>query len=166
MDFNGVKEIIEEVNASNISYFEYKTNDGHIKMDKSLTRSIGSSSVNEENVKPVLNEVSKAESNSGSNQVKASEVSKNISEETIEDEDLNVIKAPMVGTFYRSASQDSAPYVTEGKPVKKGDVLCIIEAMKLMNEIESDFTGTVVKVLVKDGEMVEFGQPLFKIKED
>lgn len=166
MDFNGVKEIIGEVNSSNISYFEYKTNDGHIKMDKSLTRSIGSSSVNEENVKPVLNEVSTMESNSSSSQVKASEVSKNISEETIEDGNLNVIKAPMVGTFYRAAMQDSAPYVTEGKPVKKGDILCIIEAMKLMNEIESDFDGTIVKVLVKDGEMVEFGQPLFKIKED
>ena len=118
------------------------------------------------NVKQVLNEVGKAESNSSSSQVKATEVSKNISEETIEDENLNVIKAPMVGTFYRSAMQDSAPYVAEGKPVKKGDVLCIIEAMKLMNEIESDFDGKIVKVLVKDGEMVEFGQPLFKIKED
>ena len=71
----------------------------------------------------------------------------------------------MVGTFYSSSSPDSKAFVSEGKEVSKGDVLCIIEAMKLMNEIESDVNGVVKEILVRDGEMVEYGQPLFKVKE-
>ena len=75
----------------------------------------------------------------------------------------NIVKSPMVGTFYMKPSPDSEPYVEVGKQVKKGDILCIIEAMKLMNEIESEFTGEVKEILVKDGEMVEYGKPLFRI---
>ena len=81
------------------------------------------------------------------------------------DEDLKVIKSPMVGTFYSASSPDSKAFVSEGKGVSKGDVLCIVEAMKLMNEIESDVNGVVREILVRDGEMVEYGQPLFKVKE-
>lgn len=79
-------------------------------------------------------------------------------------EEGNIVKSPMVGTFYLRPDPNSAPYVEVGKTVKKGDVLCIIEAMKLMNEIESEFDGTIAEVLVKDGEMVEYGKPLFIIK--
>lgn len=79
-------------------------------------------------------------------------------------EEGNIVKSPMVGTFYLRPDPNSAPYVEVGKTVKKGDVLCIIEAMKLMNEIESEFDGTIAEVLVKDGEMVEYGKPLFRIK--
>lgn len=79
-------------------------------------------------------------------------------------EEGNIVKSPMVGTFYLRPDPNSAPYVEVGKTVKKGDVLCIVEAMKLMNEIESEFDGTIVEVLVKDGEMVEYGKPLFRIK--
>lgn len=76
----------------------------------------------------------------------------------------NIIKSPMVGTFYLKPSPTSEPYVEIGKKVKKGDTVCIIEAMKLMNEIESEFTGEVVEVYLKDGETVEYGTPLFRIK--
>ena len=69
----------------------------------------------------------------------------------------------MVGTFYIKPSPDAGPYVEVGKQVNKGDVLCIIEAMKLMNEIESEFTGKVKEIYVKDGEPVEYGKPLFLI---
>ena len=79
-------------------------------------------------------------------------------------EEGNIVKSPMVGTFYLRPDPNSAPYVEVGKTVKKGDVLCIIEAMKLMNEIESEFDGTIAEVLVKDGEMVEYGKSLFRIK--
>lgn len=78
-------------------------------------------------------------------------------------ENKNIVKSPMVGTFYAKSSPNSEPYVEVGKRVKKGDVLCIIEAMKLMNEIESEFDGEIKEILVKDGEMVEYGKPLFKI---
>jgi acetyl-CoA carboxylase biotin carboxyl carrier protein len=72
-----------------------------------------------------------------------------------------VIKAPMVGTFYRSASPDAKPFVEVGQAVKEGETVCIIEAMKLMNEIESDAAGAIKAILVENGQPVEYGQPLF-----
>ncbi|HQR03912.1 MAG: acetyl-CoA carboxylase biotin carboxyl carrier protein [Proteobacteria bacterium] len=74
-----------------------------------------------------------------------------------------LVTAPMVGTFYRSGSPGAAPFVDVGQPVKTGDTLCILEAMKLMNEIEAEVAGTVKAVLVENGQPVEFGQPLFVI---
>ena len=82
-------------------------------------------------------------------------------EETL---DGNIVKSPLVGTFYNAPSPDAEPYVKVGDTVKKGQVLAIVEAMKLMNEIESEFDGTVEKVLVSNEEVVEYGQPLFVIK--
>ncbi len=73
------------------------------------------------------------------------------------------IDAPIVGVFYAASAPGKAPYVSAGKKVKKGDVVCIIEAMKCMNEIQAEEDGEIVEVLVKDGELVEYGQPLFKI---
>lgn len=74
------------------------------------------------------------------------------------------VVSPFVGTFYRSASPGSDPYIKEGQAVKRGDVLCIVEAMKLMNEIEAEFPGKIVSVLVENGQPVEFGEPLFIIE--
>ena len=73
----------------------------------------------------------------------------------------HVVKAPMVGTFYRSASPDAKPFIEVGQAVKEGDTICIIEAMKLMNEIEADAAGTVKAILVENGQPVEYGQALF-----
>ena len=75
----------------------------------------------------------------------------------------HVVKSPMVGTFYRSSSPGSAAFVDVGSTIKEGETLCIIEAMKLLNEIDSDFSGVVTKILVENGQPVEFGQPLFVI---
>ena len=74
-----------------------------------------------------------------------------------------IVKSPMIGTFYSKPSPTSNPYVEIGTEVKKGDVLCIIEAMKLMNEIEAEVSGKIAEILVKDGETVDYGKPLFKI---
>ena len=84
-------------------------------------------------------------------------------EEEDDDEKGHVVKSPMVGTFYRSASPGSDAFVEVGSTVKVGDTLCIVEAMKLLNEIESDASGVVKEILVENGEPVEFGQPLFII---
>jgi len=73
----------------------------------------------------------------------------------------HVVKAPMVGTFYRSASPDAKPFVEVGQTIKEGQTICIIEAMKLMNEIEADASGVVKAVFVENGQPVEYGQPLF-----
>jgi len=75
----------------------------------------------------------------------------------------HVVKSPMVGTFYRSASPGAKPFVEVGDAVQQGDVLCIVEAMKLMNEIEADASGTIKAVIAENGQPVEFGQPLFII---
>jgi acetyl-CoA carboxylase biotin carboxyl carrier protein len=73
------------------------------------------------------------------------------------------VRSPMVGTFYNAPSPDAPPFVEEGQAVQAGDVLCIVEAMKMMNQIEADKSGTIKAVLVENGEPVEFDQPLFSI---
>jgi acetyl-CoA carboxylase biotin carboxyl carrier protein len=80
------------------------------------------------------------------------------------EEDHHLVKSPIVGTFYSSPSPGAAAFVSPGDHVTKGQVICIVEAMKLMNEIESDATGEIVKCLVTNGQPIEFGQPLFAIK--
>lgn len=81
-------------------------------------------------------------------------------------EDLHEIKSPIVGTFYRSPAPDADPYTQVGDSISSGSVLCIVEAMKLMNEIESDISGKIVKILVENATPVEYNQPLFLIKKD
>ena len=76
----------------------------------------------------------------------------------------HAVKSPMVGTFYRSSSPGAKPFVEVGSQVKQGDTVCIIEAMKILNEIEADKSGTITKVLVENGQPVEYGQPLFIIE--
>ena len=79
------------------------------------------------------------------------------------EEDEHIFKSPMVGTFYAASSPDTDAFVSEGKSVKKGDVLCIVEAMKLMNEIEAEYDGIIEKILVKNAQPLEYGQPIFVI---
>jgi acetyl-CoA carboxylase biotin carboxyl carrier protein len=81
-----------------------------------------------------------------------------------EDENLVEIKSPMVGTFYRAPSPESPPYVETGDRIAPDSVLCIVEAMKLMNEIQAEMRGTIVEILVENGQPVEYGQPMFKVK--
>jgi acetyl-CoA carboxylase biotin carboxyl carrier protein len=76
----------------------------------------------------------------------------------------NVVKSPMVGTLYRAPNPESDPFVEIGSQVKIGDTLCIIEAMKLMNEIESEFAGTITEILIENGQPIEYGQPLFVVE--
>jgi acetyl-CoA carboxylase biotin carboxyl carrier protein len=80
------------------------------------------------------------------------------------EEDLHIVKSPIVGTFYEAPAPGSLPFVKIGDQVAAGQVLCIIEAMKLMNEIESDASGEIVKLLVNNGQPVEYGQPLFAVR--
>ncbi|MDQ6995720.1 MAG: acetyl-CoA carboxylase biotin carboxyl carrier protein [Mariprofundaceae bacterium] len=81
-----------------------------------------------------------------------------------EPDDAHIVKSPMVGTFYSASSPDADPFVVEGQSVKKGDTLCIIEAMKLMNEIEAEYNGVVEKILVDNATPLEFGQAMFVVK--
>jgi len=84
--------------------------------------------------------------------------------EVKEEKNIHIVKSPIVGTFYRAPAPGAKPFVEVGSRVKKGDILCIIEAMKIMNEIKSDVDGVVEEILVENGQPVEYGQPLFKIR--
>lgn len=112
------------------------------------------------------------------NEVREVVVTKNEAKSTLCDEDIqnqdeigqkeeklqgNIVTSPMVGTFYTKSSPNANPYVEVGSNVSKGTILCIIEAMKLMNEIESEYEGKVAEIYVKDGEVVDYGKPLFRI---
>ncbi len=88
----------------------------------------------------------------------------NVSSQKAVEEGAKVIKAPIVGTFYQSSAPEEAPFVKVGDTVSEGDVVCIIEAMKFMNEVNSEVSGTITEVLVKDGQFVEYGQELFRLK--
>ncbi|NGP43605.1 acetyl-CoA carboxylase biotin carboxyl carrier protein [Bacillaceae bacterium SIJ1] len=84
----------------------------------------------------------------------------------VKDEAFHEITSPMVGTFYASPTPESDPYVKEGDQITSGKVVCILEAMKLFNEIEADISGTIEKVLVENGQLVEYGQPLFYVRPE
>ena len=143
MEYEKIKQLIDDMGESKLTSLEIDFPDGtKISMKK------------EE--KEVVTKVT--ESVSTENKIE-NEV---VKEEKIEVG--NVITSPMVGTFYSKPSPDSKPYVEVGSKVSKGDVVCIVEAMKLMNEIESEFDGEIVEILVKDGEPVEYGKPLFRVK--
>ncbi|MDS0527013.1 acetyl-CoA carboxylase biotin carboxyl carrier protein [Clostridium sp. SHJSY1] len=166
MNFKEVKELIDSINSSDIALFEIKTADIEIKMDKSLNRVSGAATkevVTTENIVTKSSEVNLDKKVENEVVVKTTEVL--VESEEIDD-DLSIITSPMVGTFYSASSPDNDSFVKVGDSINVGDTLCIVEAMKLMNEIEAEIKGTIKKILVKDGDMVEYGQPIFKVKEE
>lgn len=159
MDFEKIKELIQLVDSSDLAFFEIQTDSDHIKMDKSLNRNMVETNTNNlpKNIENTMNTTNIVNSKQ---ELKQAETH---IDEIVED-DHKVITSPMVGTFYLSASPESEAFVKVGDQISKGKVICIIEAMKLMNEIESEYNGIISKCFVNDGDMVEYGQPLFKIK--
>lgn len=171
MDFGKIKELIKLVDSSSLAFFELQSGNDHIKMDKSLVRGVADSNASKPNAGVVNNVVDTAvvspvvAKENAEDYVVENEEAKNEEKETIvEDKNLITITSPMVGTFYSSASPESDSFVQVGDTIAKGKIICIIEAMKLMNEIESEYNGVIVECLAKDGDMVEYGQPLFKVK--
>ena len=143
MEYEKIKQLIEEMGNSKLTAVDIEFPDGtkiSMKKDKMQEKIIQNT--------PIV------ENNTIENQIK----------EDKNEKKGNIIKSPMVGTFYLKPSPTAEPYIEIGKEVKKGDVLCIIEAMKLMNEIESEYTGKVIEILVKDGDVVEYGTPLLRIE--
>jgi acetyl-CoA carboxylase, biotin carboxyl carrier protein len=158
MDLNLVRELVSMMENSRLSSMEIELKDMKIKMSKNPE---DYAAADEAAARPTDIKQYEAVTVSEAPASKA-EAAQNKDED---DSQYAYIKAPMVGTFYASPSPDSAPFAAVGKNVKKGDIVCIIEAMKLMNEIECEENGEVVEVLVKNGEMVEYGQPLYKIRK-
>lgn len=165
MNITEIKELIDKIDNSNISLFELKLDDNYLKMDKSEVRNNSSSDYpNYERDKSI--DINKNTENNTKNNIEVLDKKKESADfvENIADENLTIITSPMVGTFYEAPGVDLEPFVKVGTSIKEGDTLCIIEAMKLMNELESEINGEIVSIMVKNGEMVEYGKPLFKVR--
>lgn len=147
MDYNEIKNLINDIGDSNVDEVNIEFPDG-IKI-----------SVKKNN--PVVKEVIRENI---SERIESNKETITKKEEKQCEENANIIKSPMVGTFYSKSAPTAKPFVKVGDRVTKGQTLCIIEAMKLMNEIESEYDGEIVEVCAKDDEMVEYGEVLFKIK--
>ncbi|APD50090.1 acetyl-CoA carboxylase biotin carboxyl carrier protein [Francisella hispaniensis] len=150
-----IDRVAEILNSSDIKEIRVKDGGSSIFMTKNNTATITSVV----SAAPVANNVAPAATTSTA--ITAPKAPAEAAADEIHGEE---IKSPMVGTFYGASSPDAAPYVKEGQEVKKGDVLCIIEAMKIMNKIEAERAGKIIKVIAKDGEPVQFDQPLFIIE--
>jgi len=150
MNLKEIKEMIQLMNENNLNEIELERNGLKIRLVR------GSQGVVQELVERAVGGTD------------ASGVKSKISKETAgqEEEKYIQIKAPMVGTFYKAGSPDVPPFVELGNTINVGDVVCIIEAMKLMNEIKSEVKGKIREILVENGEPIEFGQPLFLVEPE
>ena len=148
MDLRKLKTLIDLVSESNIAELEITEADGKVRIVKSVPAGVAMAA----QPAPVITAPVVAAS-------APAPVPAAPPEET-----GHIVKSPMVGTFYRSSTPGSAPFADVGAVVKEGDTICIIEAMKIMNEIEADHAGTITKVFAENGQAVEFGQPLFVIE--
>ena len=151
MEYKDIKEIVKDMGESKIDELKIEFPDGtKISMKKNDQKVVYKA-------EPEVHEVVVPQDSNVSTTTNAN------SENKVE-ENYKEIKAPMVGTFYSKSSPTAKAFVSVGDKVKKGDVVCIIEAMKLMNEIESEFDGEIVEICKKDEDMCEYGECLFKIK--
>lgn len=141
MELEQLLKLIDAVSNSTLGSLKYEEKGVKISLQKEVSEK--ASVVRTEHVQEIIPEVKR--------EVRAAEMKGHI------------IKSPLVGTFYAAPSEEASPFVQVGDHVEKGQTLAIVEAMKLMNEIESDYAGEILEVLAKNGEMVEYGQPLFRI---
>ena len=150
MDLRKLKTLIDLVSDSNVSELEITETEGKVRIVK------GGGAMQQFYAPPAasaLAQVANAHAPTAAEKPASPAVVAN-----------HVVKSPMVGTFYRSASPGAKAYVEVGDTIKQGETICIIEAMKILNEIEADKTGTVSRILSQNGEAVEYGQPLFEIE--
>lgn len=145
MDYKDIKKLIEDMGNSNLDSLEIEFPEGiKISMTKNSNKEV------------IIATPQNSSINTNASVIEASA--------PIQESNYKVVKSPMVGTFYASSSPDKEAFVKVGDKVKKGQVLCIVEAMKLMNEIESEYDGEIVEICVNNEDIVEYGTPLFKIK--
>ena len=160
MEFDEINRILEMVREHELSEFELEREGFKIKIKKgTLVNASGPFAV------PMVQQAAPVPPQMPAAMTPAPlEAVPSISPSSSDDVDFAIVKSPIVGTFFRSAEPGAAAFVDVGATVKKGDVLCIIEAMKLMNEIDSEYDGEIVKVYVENGQPVQYGERLFAIK--
>ncbi|WP_409301600.1 acetyl-CoA carboxylase biotin carboxyl carrier protein [Peribacillus sp. SCS-155] len=161
-----IRELIKLVDQSSINEFVYEQDGTKIKMKKTNPEQPVSVVYQQapEPVQAAAPAAVQVQAAAPNNEAPAAPAAQETKEET--QENLHKITSPMVGTFYASPSPDQGTYVEVGSKVKIGSIVCIVEAMKLFNEIESEVDGEIVEILVKDGQLVEYGQPLFVVKPE
>lgn len=147
MEFEQIMKLVESVSASNLSSFQYESEGVKLTLECGKSQPV------------VISNVDMTQQ-----QVLANAPVPVVSETPEKEPEGNLVKSPLVGTFYVAPSEDAEPFIHVGDQVKKGQILAIVEAMKLMNDIESDFDGEITEIYVKNGEAVEYGQPLFSVK--
>jgi len=152
MTFKEIKELIEIFDESNLTKLSIEENEFKIKLDK--TSPVATTST----VAPTIQPAPAQTTTAPISETPAPSAPAN-------DENADYIKSPMVGTFYQAPAPDAAPYVKVGDKVKAGQTVCIVEAMKIMNEITAEYDCEILEILVEDGQAVEFDTPLFKVKK-
>ena len=155
MDLRKIKKLMELLEESGIAEIEVKEGEESIKLSRNIssTTSMQVPQVIQQPIQTSQPSTNQQTSDMGTNAVDNSKKEKR-----------NTVNSPMVGTFYASASPESKPFVTIGQSVKKGDTLCILEAMKMMNQVQAESDGKIVEILVDNAEPVEFDQPLFVLE--
>lgn len=155
MKVNEIKELLLTIDKTNLTYVNLKDENFILEVSK------GEIPVNTKTVENKKEELKLTEVSSAYDEVNKEEASVDLE---VSNDNIHVIKAPIMGTYYEASGPESSTFVKVGDKVSKGDTLCIIEAMKLMNEINSDVDGEVVDILVYNEDLVEYNQAIFKIK--
>ena len=160
MKFDEVKELIAIFEKSDMGEMEIKLDGDSVHLGRNASFSVSNSE--KETTKTII---------AGSNNDSVTTIEDTTQDKAFEEnlksdveDDAKTVTAPIVGTYYQSQAPDKPPFVKVGDTIAKGDVVCIIEAMKFMNEVVSEVSGKIIEVLVEDGEFVEFGQPLFRVE--
>jgi acetyl-CoA carboxylase biotin carboxyl carrier protein len=153
MDIRDIKKLLDAFDKSTANILEFENEEFRIYLDKTASAAAAVPQNVAVPATPAPQNVQPAPANESEN-----------TSETVDCIEGELITSPMVGTFYQAPSPDSPPYVKVGDKVKKGQTLCIIEAMKIMNELEAEFDCEILEILVEDGQPVEFDTPLFRVK--
>lgn len=164
MQYDQVKELIAIFEKTDLNDMEVQLDNARIRLNRGLVAPQAAAPAGVASVTPVSQSVTTQPVNVTTETVEVSAKEETVVAATAPAEGTKIIKAPIVGTFYQSSAPDEAPFVKVGDSVSEGDVVCIIEAMKFMNEVNSEVSGTITEILVKDGEFVEYGQELFRVK--
>jgi acetyl-CoA carboxylase biotin carboxyl carrier protein len=159
MNLKEIKELIEFLIEKDVAEFELERGDVKVRIKRGQVAALYAPAPS-----PMASHFPPASSVLAAGAHAAAATSAGSAPAEAAEEELHLVKSPIVGTYYESPSPGSPPFVKPGDAVSQGQVLCIVEAMKLMNEIESDVTGEVVKILVSNGQPVEYGQPLFSVR--
>lgn len=175
MNFKEIKELLMLIDNTKLEYVKLNTSDIELEVSKKVVGNIELGTKNTSVVENKENNIEKVSATNNRTNEENNIINTNdtleyelAKEDVVEfvGENLKEVKAPLIGTFYESPDPDSPAFVSVGDHVEKGDTLCIVEAMKLMNEIKSEFTGKVVEIKATNESMVEYGQTLFVIEED